>query len=50
MLNSGDLTGDTFNMPLYVPYGDVAVPGAATSSFQQVDINAGTLPSGRRST
>ena len=27
VLNSGDLTGDTFNLPLYVPYGDVQYLG-----------------------
>ena len=42
MLNSGDLTGDTFNMPISVPYGDVQYLGD-NASFQQIKINAGTL-------
>ena len=42
VLNSGDLTGDIFNMPIYVPYGDVQYLGN-NASFQQIDINAGTL-------
>ena len=45
MLNSGDLTGDAFNMPIYVPFGDVQYLGNNTS-FQQIEINAGTLASG----
>ena len=45
VLNSGDLTGDTFNMPIFVPYGDVQYLGNNVS-FQQIEINAGTLPSG----
>ena len=42
---SGDLTGDTFNMPVYVPYGDVQYL-ADNAKFQQIDINAATLPAG----
>ena len=45
VLNSGDLTGDAFNMPIYVPYGDVQYLGNNTS-FQQIEINSGTLASG----
>ncbi len=45
VLNSGDLTGDTFNLPIYVPYGDVPFL-ANNASFQQVDLNAGTLKTG----
>ncbi len=42
---SGDLTGDTFNMPIYVPYGDVQYLGGNTS-FDQIEINSGTISSG----
>ena len=45
MLNSTDLTGDVFNMPIYVPYNDVQYLGN-NATFNDVDINAGTLPSG----
>ena len=43
---SGDLTGDTFNMPIYVPYGDVQYL-AGNVKFEQVYINANTLPAGQ---
>ena len=47
MLRSGDLTGDTFNMPIYVPYNDVQYLGG-NASFSDIDINAGdTPPAGR---
>ena len=46
MLKSGDLTGDTFNMPISVPYNDVPLLSNNTT-FQDVDINAGTLASGQ---
>src|SRR5262249_22814630 len=37
----------TFNLPLIVPYGDVASLGSGNNvSFDQVEINAGTLASG----
>ncbi len=45
MLNSGDLTGDVFNVPIYIPYGDVQYLGG-NASFDQININAGTLASG----
>ena len=45
LLNSGDLTGDTFNVPLYLPYGDVQYLGGNTS-FDDVEINGGTMTSG----
>ena len=45
ILNSGDLTGDTFNLPIYVPYGDIQIL-ASNASFQQININTGTLASG----
>ena len=44
---SGDLTGDTFNMPIYVPYGDVQYL-AGNVEFEQVYINATRCPPGRR--
>ena len=43
---SGDLTGDTFNLPVYVPYGDVQYL-AGNVKFEQVYINANTLPAGQ---
>ncbi len=43
---SGDLTGDTFNMYISVPYGDVQYL-ASNAAFQRVYINAATLPSGQ---
>ena len=42
---SGDLTGDTFNMPINVPYGDVQYLGG-NASFNLVNINDDTLASG----
>ncbi len=38
---SGDLAGDTFNMPIYVPYGDVQYL-AGNAKFEQIYINAAT--------
>ena len=43
---NGDLTGDTFNLPIYVPYGDVQYL-AGNVKFEQVYINANTLPAGQ---
>ena len=45
MLNSGDWTGDVFNMPIYVPYSDVPYL-SNNASFEDIDINAGTIASG----
>ena len=45
VLNSGDLTGDTFNTTMFVPYNDVQYLGN-NISFQQININAGILASG----
>jgi hypothetical protein len=45
MLDAGDWTGDTFNMPIDVPYNDVQYLGD-NLSFDQVNINAATLLSG----
>jgi hypothetical protein len=43
---SGDLTGDTFKMPIYVPYGDVQYLGN-NAAFNAININAATLPTGQ---
>ncbi len=45
IMNSGDLSGDTFNETLYVPYTDVANLGG-NASFDGVYIEPATLPSG----
>jgi hypothetical protein len=45
VLNSGDLTNNTFNMPIYVPYVDVPYLGN-NASFTQIEINNGTISSG----
>ena len=49
-VNSGGIitpTNSTFNLPLFVPYTDVASLAAGNNvSFNQIDINAATLPSG----
>ena len=45
MFNSGDLSGNVFNMPIYVPYNDIQYLGS-NATFHDVNINAGTLPSG----
>ena len=47
-VDSGGLinpSGSTFNLPLFVPYGDVQ-DLTANLSFDQIEINAGTLSSG----
>ena len=50
MVNSGGIitpTGSTFNVPLFVPYDDVASLAAGNNvSFDQIEIGAATLPSG----
>ncbi len=50
VVNSGGIitpTGSTFNVPLYVPYNDVASLAAGNNvSFDQIEISAATLPSG----
>ena len=45
VLGSGDLTGDTFNLPIYVPFGDVQYLSGNTS-FEQIEIGSGTITSG----
>ena len=45
VLNAGDLAGDTFNLPLSLPYAFVA-DLAGNASFRDVDINAGNLGGG----
>ena len=42
---SGDLTDDVFNLPIYVPYGDVQYL-ADNAKFEQININGATLSSG----
>ena len=46
VLNSGDLTNDIFNLPIYVPFQDVALL-ANNQSFQDINIIAGTMTSGQ---
>ncbi len=50
VVNSGGIitpTGSTFNVPLFVPYNDVASLAAGSNvSFDQIEISAATLPSG----
>ena len=51
VFNPGDLSGDTFNGPLYLPITDVPLLSAAgggsdNKSFQDIDILAGTLGTG----
>jgi hypothetical protein len=45
ILDSGDLTGNAFNTTLYLPYNDIQFLDG-NASFQQININAGTLASG----
>ena len=50
VVNSGGIitpTGSTFNVPLFVPYNDVASLAAGNNvSFDQIEISSATLPSG----
>ena len=46
ILNTGDLTNDTFNLPIYVPFQDVALL-SNNKSFQNVNIIGGTMASGQ---
>ena len=46
VFNRGDLTNDVFNLPIYVPFQDVALL-ANNQSFQDINIIAGTLASGQ---
>ncbi len=45
ILNSGDWTSNTFNLPIFVPYNDVQYLTSNTA-FQDININGGTLASG----
>ena len=45
VLKGTDLSGDVFNTPLSLPYNDVQYL-ANNATFDDVDINAGTLPGG----
>ena len=50
ILNAGDLTGNSFNSPLYLPAIDVQYlsgTGSNNLRFQDIDIQAGTLTSGQ---
>ncbi len=49
ILNAGDLTGNSFNCPLYLPEGDVQYlsgTGSNNAQFQTIDILSGTEASG----
>jgi hypothetical protein len=46
VLNSGDMSGNVFNLPIYVPASDIPLL-AANKSFQNVNILGGTLNSGQ---
>ena len=46
VMNSGDLTNDVFNLPIYVPYQDIALL-ANNQSFENVNINGATMASGQ---
>ena len=46
VMNPGDLTNDVFNLPISVPYQDVALLGN-NKSFQTVNINGATMASGQ---
>ncbi len=46
IMNTGDVTNDTFNSPIYVPFQDVALL-ANNQSFQDINIIAGTMASGQ---
>ncbi len=45
IFGSGDLTDDTFNVPIFVPYSDVQYL-SNNVSFEQIEINADTISSG----
>jgi Bacterial Ig-like domain (group 3) len=50
ILNAGDLVGNTFNLPLFLPAADVQdLSGAGSNnlSFQDIDILAGSIGSGQ---
>ena len=50
ILNSGDLIGNRFDLPLSLPYGEVADlsgTGSNNQSFQDINILSGTLASGQ---
>jgi hypothetical protein len=46
VFKAGDLTGDTFNLPIYVPYTDVQYL-ANNASFEAIEIEPASLPSGQ---
>lgn len=45
ILTASDLSGDVFNMPIYLPYNDIRYLGN-NSTFNDVNINYATLASG----
>ena len=50
VFNPGDLTNNAFNLPIYVTYNDVALlsgTGNNNQSFEQINIDPATLPSGQ---
>ena len=50
ILNAGDLVGDSFNCPLYLPEVDVQYlsgTGSNNAQFQDIDILAGSVASGQ---
>ena len=50
ILNAGDLTGNSFNCPLFLPEGEVQYlsgTGSNNAQFQDIDILAGSVPSGQ---
>ena len=50
ILNAGDLTGNSFNCPLWLPEGEVQYlsgPGSNNVQFQNIDILAGSVPGGQ---
>ena len=50
VFNPGDLSNNAFNLPIYIPYNDVALlsgTGNNNQSFEQIEIFAATIPSGQ---
>ncbi|HLN27482.1 MAG TPA: DUF4214 domain-containing protein [Gemmataceae bacterium] len=50
ILNAGDLTGNSFNCPLWLPEGEVQYLSGTNSNnqqFQNIDILAGNVPAGQ---
>ncbi len=50
ILNAGDLTGNSFNCPLFVPENELQYlsgSGSNNAQFQAIEIQAGNVPSGQ---